>query len=138
MKYSNSDLLKRVSDAKRTKSQLTHVTNKSALSTEDRMKIGLCKHFVRFATTNRMLLKDMSKLTGIPISRLSEMLNYKIDKYTVDKLVQNLTLLSKHDPQIREYLTLLERAAELPPLNVKETQRLAKNLRDASQAAHPV
>lgn len=132
MKYSNSDVLKRVQSAKRDKKNLTHITDKSTLSTEDRMKIGLCKHFVQFLNRNKVLLKDVAKKTGIPITRLSEITNYKINLYTVDKLVQHLAILGKHDSEIKEYLILLENAAEVPVLKIKETRKLARNLREAS------
>ncbi len=50
----------------------------------------------------------MSELTEIPVTRLSEMTNYKIKKFTVDQLLKNLTLLAAHDSAVRAYLSFLE------------------------------
>ena len=49
MKYTNSDLIKRIEKATKDKKKLTHVTGKSQLSTEDKIKLSLCKHFVQYA-----------------------------------------------------------------------------------------
>ncbi len=126
--FSVSDIEK----SKRQKKELTHITDKSKLSTEDKMKLSLCKHFVRFANSKKLKLKDVAKMIDIPIQRLSEITNYKINKYTVDQLIKNLSLLAKHDAQIREYLVFLEQAAELPALTVTETKRLTRDIREAT------
>jgi predicted XRE-type DNA-binding protein len=132
MSYSNREIIKRVEKAKRQKKQLTHITDKSKLSTEDKMKLSLCKHFVQFANSKRLKLKDVADMIDVPIQRLSEITNYKINKYTVDQLIKNLSLLAKHDAQIREYLVFLEQATELPALSVTETRKLTRDLRDAA------
>ncbi len=132
MKYSNREIIKRVERTKKNKGQLTHITDKSKLSTEDKVKLSLCKHFVRFANSKKMMLKDMAGMMKIPIPRLSEITNYKVNKFTVDQLIKNLTLLAEHDAQIREYLVLLEQAAELPALKVTETKRLIRDIRQAA------
>ncbi len=132
MKYSNKEIIKRVERAKKNKGLLTHITDKSKLSTEDKVKLSLCKHFVRFANSKRMMLKQMAEMMKIPIPRLSEITNYKVNKFTVDQLIKNLTLLSEHDAQIREYLVFLEQAAELPALKVTETKRLTRDIRQAA------
>jgi len=56
MSYSNEEIIKRVVKAKKNKRRLTHVTDKSSLSTEDKMKLSLCKHFVQFANSKRLRL----------------------------------------------------------------------------------
>ncbi len=58
-------------------------------------------------------------MIDVPIQRLSEITNYKINKYTVDQLIENLSLLAEHDAQIREYLVFLEQATELSPTSLK-------------------
>ena len=133
MTYSNNDLIKTIEKAKKNKKLLTHITDKSKLSTEDKMKLSLCKHFVQFANTKRLKLKDISQMTDIPITRLSEITNYKITKYTVDQLIKNLTTLAKHDAPLRQYLVFLEQAAELPALKVQQTKKLTNDLREASR-----
>lgn len=137
MKYSNKDVLKRVEKATRLKKQLTHITDKSKLSTEDKMKLSLCKHFVQFANTKRLKLKEVAHMMDVPIQRLSEITNYKINKFTVDQLIKNLSLLAEHDAQIREYLVFLEQAAELPTLSVAKTKRLTRDIREAAQHISP-
>lgn len=132
MKYSNTDIVKRVEKAKKSKKQLTHITDKSKLSTEDKMKLSLCKHFVQFATSKRLKSNQVAEMMGVPNSRLSEITNYKIDKFTVDQLIKNLSLLAKHSAQIREYLIFLEHATELPALAVTETKRLTRDIREAA------
>lgn len=132
MKYSNSEIIKRAEKAKRLKKQLTHITDKSKLSTEDKMKLSLCKHYVQFANSKQFKIKQVADLIGIPIQRLSEITNYKINKFTVDQLIKNLSLLAEHDAQIREYLVFLEQATELPTLTVTETKRLTRGIREAA------
>lgn len=132
MKYSNVEIIKRTEKARKSKKQLTHITDKSSLSTEDKMKLSLCKHFVHFATSKRLKLKQVAEMMGVPSSRLSEITNYKIDKFTVDQLIKNLSLLAKHSAQIREYLIFLEQATELPALTVTETKRLTRDIREAA------
>src|SRR4051794_37580471 len=104
MKYSNKEIIKRVEKATRLKKQLTHVTDKTKLSTEDKMKVSLCKHFVQFANIKHLKLKEVAHMMNVPIQRLSEITNYKINKFTVDQLIKNLSLLAEHDAQLREYL----------------------------------
>ncbi len=128
MDYSNSDILKRINKAKKNRKQQTHITDKSALSTEDKMKIGLCKHFVRFANSRKLKLKDVAKMMDIATSRLSEIMNYKITKYTVDKLVEHLGKLAEHDPKLREYLVFLETAVGLPAIKVNDTKKLTREV----------
>lgn len=132
MKYSNNEIVKRVEKAKKNKKQLTHITDKTKLSTEDKMKLSLCKHFVQFANSEKLKLKQVAEIIGIPVQRLSEITNYKVNKFTVDQLIKNLSLLAKHDAQIREYLVFLEQATELPTLTVTETKKLTKGIRDAA------
>ncbi len=133
MSFTNKELLKVINKAQKNYKLLTHVTDKKTLSTEDRLKIGLCKHFVQFAYSKRILIKDISEMTGIPKTRLSEITNYKIKKFTVDKLIQNLSLLTPHDPSIKAYLELLGDTAELPKMKVKETKKLSQNLKIAGK-----
>lgn len=116
MKYSNAEILKRVEKAQKNKKNLTHITNKSDLSSEDKIKLSLCKHFVQFANFKKMKMKEISDLTEIPTTRLSEITNYKIKNFTVDQLIKYLSALAKHDRPVKAYLNFLEHAAELQRL----------------------
>ena len=62
MKYTNNEIFKRVEKAKKPKKQLTHITDKSRLSTEEKMKMSLCKHFVQFANSKQLKLKDVAEI----------------------------------------------------------------------------
>ena len=129
MNYKNEDVLERINNAKKNQKKLTHVTDKSSLSVEDKVKMGLCKHFVQFANEKKLKSKELSVLTGIPTSRISEITNYKIKKFSVDQLLKNLTILGDHSPRIREYLVFIEKAIEVPALKVAETRKLTKGIR---------
>ncbi len=133
---SNKEILKRVEKAFKEKSKLTHITTKKVLSLDDKFKIGLCRHFVQFINAKKMKLKDLSKLIELPVTRLSEITNYKIKKFTVDQLLKNLTLLASHDSAVKANLSFLEEAIDLPLLKTSETNRLAKKIRDVSSSKY--
>jgi len=130
----NLELIKRIEKATKEKDTLTHISSKKELSTEDKFKIGLCRHFVQFAVAKKIKLKDLSELTEIPVTRLSEITNYKIKKFTVDQLLKNLTLLAAHDSAVRAYISFLEEAIGLPLLKTNETNKLTKKIRDVSSS----
>lgn len=134
MKHTNSDLIERIEKATKDKKKLTHVTDKSKLSTEDKIKLSLCKHFIQYAVENRLRLKKFSEICKIPTTRLSEIMNYKINKFTVDKLLQNLSILADKDQRIREYLNLFEQVAELPAMKVADTKKISKGVRETSRS----
>jgi predicted XRE-type DNA-binding protein len=138
MRYSNAELIEMIEYAKKNKHKLTHITDKSNLSYEDKFKLGLCKHVVRFANRKRLTLKKLANMTGIPDSRFSEMANYKINKFTVDQLLKNLFILSQFDAQIKAYLDLLSQAVDIPTLKVADTKRLTKNLKEGAHFSHQV
>jgi predicted XRE-type DNA-binding protein len=133
MNYTNEEMLKRIEKAKRNRKKLTHITDKSMLSTEDKMKISLCKHFVQYANDKKMKLSEMSKMSRIPTSRLSEITNYKINKFTVDQLIKNLNILAEVAPRMREYLLFIEQAVDVPTLKVTETRKLTRGLREVTE-----
>ncbi len=140
MKYTNDELIKRIESAQKNSKNLTHITDKSKLSTQDKVKLSLCKHFVQFANRKGMKLTDFADFIDIPKTRLSEITNYKITKFTVDQLLKNLSLLAAKDAEVREYLSFFEEAAELPTLKVSVTKRLTRDIREAgrdgAQTAH--
>ncbi len=133
MKYSNEELLKRIDHAKKNYKNLTHITDKTSLNTEDKMKIALCKHFVQFKNEKRLPLKEMSELTNIPSSRLSNIINYKINNFTLDKLIHNLSILAEHDTKIRAYLEYAGQVFEVPTLKVGPIKKLTRNIKDVAE-----
>jgi predicted XRE-type DNA-binding protein len=134
---SNVDVLDLIRDAqiKAKKRQLATITDKSQLSTEDKFKISLCKFFVQYLNENKMKPIDLHAQTGIEQSRISEILHYKISKFTIDKLLTWLHRLAEYSPKIREHLLFLEEAMNVPMMSVKETKELTKSIRKISTTA---
>jgi predicted XRE-type DNA-binding protein len=134
---SNAEIMDIIKEAKlkAKKRQLTTITDKSLLSTEDKFKISLCKFFVQYLNENKMKPKDLHAQTGIEQSRISEILHYKISKFTIDKLLTWLHTLSEFSPKIREHLVLLEEVMNVPMMSVKETKELTKTIRKISNTA---
>lgn len=130
---SNKELIKRIKKAESNKKSLTHITDKSALSLEDKMKISLCKFFVQFAHAKKMKMSDLSKLTDIPSTRLSEITNYKIQNFKVSQLLKYLSVLAQHDSHVRNHVELLEQTFALPMLKTSETKKLTKSIKKSSQ-----
>lgn len=134
MKYTNKQILSIEESAKKRSKKLVHITDKSEFSTEDKMKLGLCKHFVQFLVTKKMKAKDLAKLMDIPVTRLSEISNYKFQKFTVDQLIKYLEVLAQHDKQIKEYLKLLSSVAEMSVKSVAVTKSLRKSVEQSIHA----
>lgn len=139
MKKETKDILARIERAKKQQAHLTHITDKSKLSAEDKVKIGLCRQFVRFANHNRVPMKQISDLTGIAASRLSEITNYKISKFKVDQLLIYLSKLAEHEPKIGAFLELFTEAAEFPAGKINTTRGMISQLRKTAQqeTRHP-
>lgn len=127
-KYTNKQIAKIEESAKKRSKDLVHITDKKGFSAEDRIKLGLCKHFVQFLVANEMSLKDMAALMEIPTTRLSEITNYKFQKYTVDKLLHYLEILAKHDASVKEYLKLFSQIAEIRVPTVAQSRKLYKTV----------
>jgi predicted XRE-type DNA-binding protein len=130
MSASNKEVLELVKTAKKNLKHLTHITSKVELTSEDKLKISLCKHFVRYMNENELSLTQLSVDLELPKSRVSEIVNYKIRTFTIDKIVQNLGRLALISPKTREYLIFIEEAFELPLMNVSETRQLTKHIKD--------
>jgi predicted XRE-type DNA-binding protein len=133
----NEEILDLIKEAqiKAKKRQLATITDKSQLSTEDKFKISLCKFFVQYLNENKMKPIDLHTQTGIEQSRISEILHYKISKFTIDKLLTWLHRLAEYSPKIREHLLFLEEAMNVPMMSVKETKELTKSIRKISTTA---
>ena len=129
MSMTNDEVLKLIDEAKKNKSKLAHITDKKELSTHDKFKISLCKLFVQFMNEKKMTGTELSKLTKIPNSRISEITHYKIKLVTVDQLLKYLSILADHSPKIREHLHVLEQALDIPLLKVSTAKKLTKELK---------
>lgn len=128
---SNEEILDIIKEAKTKakKRQLTTISDKSQLSTEDKFKISLCKFFIQYLNEHKMKPRELHELTGIEQSRISEILHYKITKFTIDKLLSWLNILAEYSPKIREHLHFLEEAMSMPIQSVKKTKKLTSDIK---------
>ena len=133
---SNDKILKIVKEAKSKakKKQLTKISDKSKLSTEDKFKISLCRSFVQYMNERELKPTDLHRQTGIEKSRLSEILHYNINNFTIDRLLSHLNILAEHSPKIRGHLLFLEEAMNTPVMSVETSRKLTKGIRKVS---HP-
>lgn len=130
----NDEMLDILKEAKQKakKRQLTTISDKTQLTTEDRFKISLCKFFVQYLNEHKMKPIDLHKQTGIEQSRISEILHYKITKFTIDKLLVWLNVLAEYSPKIKEHLHFLEEAMSMPIMTVKKTKQLTRDIKKIS------
>lgn len=63
-------------------------------SKADRLKYELCKQFVMHLNREQMSQKELAKKLGIEPARLNEIVKYRIDLFTVDRLLGYLELLN--------------------------------------------
>lgn len=61
-------------------------------------KRELCAHFVRYLAANKITQRELAKRLSVTESRISEILHYHHERFTIDKL---LSLLSVIKPAIR-------------------------------------
>lgn len=130
MSLTNQEVLDLVKNAKRNIKDLTHISNKADLTFEDKVKISLCKHFVKYMNEKRISLTALSSELKLPKSRVSEIVNYKIKKFTLQKLMLNMFKLAELSPKTREFLAFIEGAFEVPQMNVNDTKKLTKQMKD--------
>ena len=130
-KQTNTEVLKLIEDVqKKSKAKkLVKITDKSTLSTEDKFKISLCALFSQFLIENELRASDLKRMTGIEKTRLSEILNYKIKKFTIDKLLGFLEILSQHSEKVRCHLLFLETAMSIPAQSTSESKKLIQGLK---------
>lgn len=67
-------------------------------SNVDKLKYSLCKIFVTYLRTSKMTQVDLAKMLDVDPARISEIIKYKIELFTVDRL---LTLAEKFNPKLR-------------------------------------
>jgi len=133
----NDEMLDILKEAKQKakKRQLTTISDKSQLTTEDKFKISLCRFFVQYLNEHKMKPIDLHKQTGIEQSRISEILHYKITKFTIDKLLVWLNVLADYSPKIKEHLHFLEEAMSMPIMTVKKTKQLTRDIKKISMTS---
>jgi len=67
-------------------------------SKADRLKYELCKQFVVHLNCEQVSQKELAEKLGIEPARLNEIVKYRIDMFTVDRLLGYLELLN---PEIK-------------------------------------
>ena len=63
-------------------------------SKADRLKYELCKQFVEYLNRSQVTQKELAESLGIEPARLNEIVKYRIDLFTVDRLLGYLELLN--------------------------------------------
>ena len=97
-------------------------------SLEEKMKYSLCKLFVRFIVKNDILAVDLSEMLKLPKTRISDIMNYKTEKYTVDRLLSYAWKLAEVDAPTKEHLQLMYEVLSGPVRSVKETKKIEREL----------
>lgn len=97
-------------------------------SFEEKMKYSLCKLFVQFVIKNKIKAAEMAILLKLPKTRISDIMNYKTEKYTVDRLLGYAWKLAEEDAPTREHLHLMFEILSGPVRSVKETKKIEKEL----------
>lgn len=135
-KIDNDEMLDILKEAKQKakRRQLTTISDMSQLTTEDKFKISLCRFFVQYLNEHKMKPIDLHKQTGIEQSRISEILHYKITKFTIDKLLVWLNILAGYSPKIKEHLYFLEEAMSMPMMTIKKTKQLTRDIKKISMS----
>ncbi len=62
------------------------------------VKYKICEKFVRYLLNNKMSQAELARQLKIDPARLNEIVKYRIDLFTIDKLVELVELL---DPEIK-------------------------------------
>jgi len=79
------------------KAEPSHGLPPNASKTE-RLKYELCRQFVVYLNREMISQKELAERLGIEPARLNEIVKYRIDLFTVDRLLDYVELL---DPNIK-------------------------------------
>jgi predicted XRE-type DNA-binding protein len=133
---SNNDMIDLInkSEEKAKKRNITKLTGKKDLTIEEKFKIRQCKLFVEYLNDNKMRPGELCKLLEIENSRISEIIHYKITKFTVDKLFSYLYLLGEHSSKVKMHLQILEAWIDVPMMPVKKAQVLTRSINKINKA----
>lgn len=63
-------------------------------SSADKLKFDLCKQFIVYLRTHDITQKELAERLGIEPARVNEIVKYKIELFTVDRLMTYLELLN--------------------------------------------
>jgi predicted XRE-type DNA-binding protein len=96
MSFPNSKEIERARK-KLQKVEPTRLLKKNA-SQVDQLKFALCKEFIVYIREHDMSQQELAKLLEIDPARVSEIVKYKIELFTVDRL---LSLMEKLNPNLK-------------------------------------
>jgi len=71
---------------KLSKVEPTHPLPKDA-SKSDKLKYELCRQFVKYLMKNKMSQKELAEEINVEPARINEIVKYRIDLFTVDRLL---------------------------------------------------
>lgn len=110
------------------KNEIPRILDKKT-SLEEHIKFSICRLFVIFLRKNNKNATALQNITGIPKTRLSDITNYKISGYSLDRLVSFAEKLGTFDPQTREHLNLMVEVLDGPVRSVREAKQIRKDIR---------
>ena len=67
-------------------------------SSVDRTKQEICEHFIKYRLAANITQRELAKRLDVTESRVSEILHYHFERFTIDKLLE---LLNKIKPDTR-------------------------------------
>lgn len=70
----------------------------SSASVADQLKFALCKEFLIYLRTHKMTQLELAQELGVDPARISEIVKYKINLFTADRLLE---LLEQLNPKIK-------------------------------------
>lgn len=109
----------------------TVVSDKEQLSVQDKYKLSLCKIVVEHLNNNGLKAVDLAEVTNIPKTRISEIVNYKVTKFTLDKLLERMEVIAESAPSVREHLEFIHQAMNVPSMPVKQFKKLSRDIKAA-------
>ena len=77
---------------KLSKVEPTRALPKNASKT-DKLKYELCRQFVKYLLKNKVSQKELAKEIGIQPARMNEIVKYRIDLFTADRLIKYAELI---------------------------------------------
>lgn len=87
--WPSKDELKKAEKDLLEKSLPTIIRSESATPIQ-KAKHELCREFVKYANSSDITQREMAKILGVTESRVSEILHYHFDHFTIDRLLELL------------------------------------------------
>jgi predicted XRE-type DNA-binding protein len=95
---------------------------------EEQMKFSLCKLFVHYVLKHQIKAVELAEMLELPKTRVSDIMNYKTEKYTVDRLLSYAWKLAELDAPTKEHLHLMYELLSGPVRSVRDAKKIEKEL----------